>query len=64
MKFGFTTTCAMSGYHHLSCGSEPRPFKGVLDTTLFDIVRQLLATGRRFSLVLLYPSPIKLTATI
>jgi hypothetical protein len=50
MKFGFTTKCAISVYHHLSCGSEPRPFQGVLDTTLFDIVRQLLATGRCFSL--------------
>jgi len=50
MKVGFTTTCAISGYHHLSCESEPCPCQGVLNTTLFDIVRQLLATGRRFSL--------------
>jgi hypothetical protein len=50
MKVGFTTTCGISGYHHLSCESEPRPCQGVLDTTLYDIVRQLLATGRWFSL--------------
>jgi hypothetical protein len=50
MKFGFTTKCAISVYHHLSCEYEPRPCQGVLDITLFDIVRQLLARGWRFSL--------------
>jgi hypothetical protein len=41
----FTTTCAISAYHHYSCEFEPRSWGGVLDTTLCDKVRQLLATG-------------------
>jgi hypothetical protein len=31
---GFTTTYAISTYHHLSCEFEPRSWRGVLDTTL------------------------------
>jgi hypothetical protein len=36
MVVGFTTTCAMSTYHHLSCEFEPHSCRGVLDRTLFD----------------------------
>jgi len=49
MVVGFTTTCAISAYHHLSCEFEPRSLRGVLDTTLCDKVCQLLATGQWFS---------------
>jgi hypothetical protein len=38
----------MQAPHH-SCEFEPRSWWGVLDTSLWDKVRQLLATGRRFS---------------
>jgi hypothetical protein len=38
MKVGFTTTCTISGYHHLSCEYESRPRQGVLDTTSFSFV--------------------------
>jgi hypothetical protein len=37
-------------YHHLSCEFEPRLWRGVLNTTLYDKVCQWLATGRWFSL--------------
>jgi hypothetical protein len=50
MVVGFTTTRAISAYHHYSCEFELRSWRGVLDTTLCDKVRQLLATGRWFSL--------------
>jgi hypothetical protein len=36
MGDGFTTTCAISAYHHLSSEFEPRSWRGVLDTTLCD----------------------------
>ena len=49
MVVGFTTTYAISSYHHSSCESEPRSWRGVLDTTLCDKVCQWLATGRWFS---------------
>ena len=32
MVVGFTTTCAISGYHHLSCKFEPRTCRSVPDT--------------------------------
>ena len=35
MIFGFTATCAISAYHHLSCALESRWWRGVLDTTLW-----------------------------
>jgi hypothetical protein len=35
MVVGFTITCAISAYHHLSCAFEPRSRQGVLDTTLY-----------------------------
>ena len=40
MVVGFTTTCAISAYHHLSCEFETRSWRGVLDTTLCDKVCQ------------------------
>ena len=52
MVVGFTTTNVsgtISVFHHKSCEFEPRPWRGVLDTTLYDKVCQLLATGRWFS---------------
>ena len=49
MVVGFTTTRVISAYHHYSCEFEPRSWRSVLDTTLCDKVRQLLATGRWFS---------------
>jgi len=30
---GFTTTCAISAYHHLSCEFEPRSWRFVIVTT-------------------------------
>ena len=47
---GFTTTCAISAYHHKSCEFESHSCRGVLNTTLCDNVGQWLATGRWFSL--------------
>jgi hypothetical protein len=36
---GFTTTCAISAYHHQHCEFEPHSWQGVLDTTLCDRFR-------------------------
>jgi hypothetical protein len=49
MVVGFTTTCAISAYHHWSCELEPRTWRGVLDTTLCDKVCQWLEGGLWFS---------------
>jgi len=49
MVVGFTTTCAISAYHHYSCEFEPRSWRGVLDTTLCDKVCQWLVTGQWIS---------------
>ena len=49
MVVGYTTTCAISAYHHYSCELEPCSWQGVLDTTLCDKVCLWLATGRWFS---------------
>ena len=46
---GFTTTFAISAYHHLSCEFESCSWRGVLDTTLCDKVCQLLVAGLWFS---------------
>jgi hypothetical protein len=46
---GFTTTCAISAYHHKSCEFESRWREGVWNTTLCDKVCQWFATGRWFS---------------
>jgi len=40
MVVEFTTTYAISAYHHLSCEFESRSWRGVLDTTLYDKVCQ------------------------
>ena len=40
MVVGFTTTYAISVYHHKSCEFESRLWRGVLYTTLCDIVCQ------------------------
>jgi hypothetical protein len=45
MVVGFTTTCAICGYHLLSCEFEPHSWRGVIDTTLCDKVCQWFATG-------------------
>ena len=37
---GFKTTCAISAYHHYCCECESRSWRGLLDTTLCDIVSQ------------------------
>jgi len=50
MVVGFTTTCAISVYHHWCCKFEFRSCRGVLDTTLCDKVCQWLAAGRWYSL--------------
>jgi hypothetical protein len=50
MVVGFTTTCAISAYYHLSCEFEHHSWQGVLLTTLCDKICQLLATGQWFSL--------------
>jgi hypothetical protein len=40
MVVEFTTTYAIGVYHHYSCESESRAWRGVLDTTLCDKVYQ------------------------
>ena len=40
MVAGFTTTVAISAYHHQRCEFEPRSWRGVFHTTLFDKVCQ------------------------
>jgi hypothetical protein len=49
MVVGFTTTYAISAYHHYSCEFEPRSMQGILDTTLSGQVCQGHATDRLFS---------------
>jgi hypothetical protein len=49
MIVGFTTTCVINAYHHLSCEFEPRSWRGALDTTICDTVFQSRATGRWLS---------------
>ena len=49
MVVEFTTTCAIRAYHDQSCEFEPRSWRDVLDTTLFDKVWQWLATDLWFS---------------
>ena len=48
MVVGFTSTCAISAYHHQSWQFEPRSWQDVLDTVC-DQVCQWRATGRWFS---------------
>jgi hypothetical protein len=40
MVVGFTTTYAISAYHHLRCEFEPHSWRCVLDKTLCDKVCQ------------------------
>jgi len=49
MVVGFTTTCAISAYHHWSYELESHSWWGVLDSTLCEKVCQWLATGWWFS---------------
>jgi hypothetical protein len=65
MVVGFTTTCAISAYHHLSCEFEPCSWRGVLDITLcdFKFFSDLQQVGG-ILWVLRCPPTIKLTATI
>jgi hypothetical protein len=49
-SYSFTNTCAICANHHQSCEFEPCSWRGVLDTTLCDKVRQWFATGWWFSL--------------
>jgi len=59
MVVGFTTTCAISAYHHYSCEFEPRSIQHYV----IKLVSNLRQVGG-FLLVLRFPPPIKLTATI
>ena len=49
MIAGFTTTCAISAYHHENCEFDSHSWWGVLDTTLCYKVCQWLVTDRWFS---------------
>ena len=49
MIVGFTTTYAISTYHHKCCEFEFRSWRGGLDTTLCDKGCYCLAAGRWFS---------------
>jgi len=49
MVVGFTTTYAISAYHHSSCEFESGSCRGVLDTTLCDKVCQWILAGQWFS---------------
>jgi hypothetical protein len=46
MVVGFTTTCAISAYHHQSCEFESCSWRVALDPTLCDKVCQWLATSQ------------------
>jgi len=46
MVVGFSTTCAISAYHHKFCEFEPRSWRGVLDTTLCDKACHAVTCGR------------------
>ena len=49
MVVGFTSTCPISAYYNNGCEFEPRWWRGVLDTTLWNKVCQWFAGGRWFS---------------
>jgi hypothetical protein len=59
-QVGFTTTYAISGYHHKSCKFQSHSWRGVLNTTLHDKICQQ-QVGGAFQ-VLGFPQQIKLTA--
>ena len=58
MVVGFTTTCAISAYHHYSCEFEPS-----IQHYVIKFVSDLLQVGG-FLQVLRFPPSIKLTALI
>jgi hypothetical protein len=62
MVVGFTTTCAISAYHHWCCEFESQSGRGVQHYVI-KFVSHLRQVGG-FLQVLRIPSPIKLTATI
>ena len=49
MVVGFTTTYAISAYHHCSCEFESPSWRDVFNTTLCNKVCQWLVTGQWFS---------------
>ena len=49
MVVGFTTTSAISPYHHSSCEFEPCSWWGILDTKLCDQVCDMLVVFFRYS---------------
>ena len=49
MAVGFTTTWAVSAYHHLSCEFESHSWRGVLYTTICHKVCPRLVAGLLFS---------------
>ena len=49
MVVGFTTTYAISAYHHLRCEFESCSWWGVLNTTLCDKICQWHVAGRWYS---------------
>ena len=56
MVVRFITNYASSGYHHQGCEFESRSWRGVLDTTLCDKVRQVFPVHR----VVIYQERLKL----
>ena len=64
MVVEFITTCAISAHHHQSCDFEPRSDKVYsIQHYVIKLVSDLQQVGG-FLPVLLFPPPIKLTATI
>jgi hypothetical protein len=47
MVVGFTTTYAISAYHHLGCKFEFCSWRGVHDTTLCDTIWRWLTAGHK-----------------
>jgi len=62
MAVGFTTTCAISAYHHWYCEFESRSGRGV-KYYVITFVSGLRQVGG-FLRVFRFPPPINLTATI
>jgi len=60
---GFTSTYAISAYHHRCCEFESRSGRGVQHYVI-KFVSDLRQQGGGFLRVLRFPPPIKLTATI
>jgi hypothetical protein len=54
MVVGFTTTCAVSAYHHQNGEFESRSWRGVLDTTLYNKVLSVTCSRSVVYLVLTY----------